>query len=169
MDTLHKNGNLQRVMNLPFFTQGYKRLGGAKYISTGRSLPTERRHFIRQSGTNQFEGGGHRNPYGKWIECSHSPKMAVYYLYIWFFSHMNIYIYIYICIIYICIYIYIIYIYYIYIYYIYSSIFSHCTYEIHWNTAVRLVEPAGIHGIIPGGLKQNATRPPFRIAKLVRL
>ena len=82
MDTLHKNGNLQRVMNLPFFTQGYKRLGGAKYISTGRSLPTERRHFIRQSGTNQFEGGGHRNPYGKWIECSHSPKMAVYYLYI---------------------------------------------------------------------------------------
>ena len=30
--------------------------GGAKYISTGRSLPTERRHFIRRKG-DEYEGG----------------------------------------------------------------------------------------------------------------
>lgn len=39
-----------------FYVVNELRYGGAKYISTGRSLPTERRHFIRQSGTNQFEG-----------------------------------------------------------------------------------------------------------------
>lgn len=32
------------------------RQGGAKYISTGRSLPTERRHFIRATGDNVYEG-----------------------------------------------------------------------------------------------------------------
>ncbi|CAJ1393426.1 unnamed protein product [Effrenium voratum] len=31
------------------------RYGGAKYISTGRSLPTERRHFIRRKG-DEYEG-----------------------------------------------------------------------------------------------------------------
>eukprot|EP00434_Breviolum_minutum_P031555 symbB.v1.2.027900.t1/scaffold2896.1/size67727/2 len=39
-----------------FYVINELRYGGAKYISTGRSLPTERRHFIRATGDNVYEG-----------------------------------------------------------------------------------------------------------------
>ena len=38
-----------------FYVVNEIRYGGARYISTGRSLPTERRHFIRAS-NGAYEG-----------------------------------------------------------------------------------------------------------------